>query len=79
MTSDVTVPETLTLEEAYRAAFLLTHTYVGLESSPDEGLVLFHQYLQSDPARWGDWKRAVRQAMTHEVRPDPLAENLFRD
>jgi hypothetical protein len=79
VTDDSTLPETLTLDEAYRAAFFLTDLYVGIESSPDEGLVIFHQYLQSDPARWEDWKRAVRQALRPEANPDPLVENLLRD
>ena len=79
MTGDSTVPETLTLEEAYRAAFFLTDSYVAVESNPDEGLVLFHQYLQSDPARWEDWRQAVRRALRPEVNPDPLVDNLVRD
>jgi hypothetical protein len=74
-----TSPQTLTLDEAYRAAFFLADLYVGVESRPDEGLVLFHQYLQSDPARWEDWKQAVRQALRPEASPDPLIENLQRD
>ena len=79
MTEDSNLPEALTLDQAYRAAFFLTDMYVGVESVPDEGLVLFHQYMQSDPARWEDWKQAVRQALRPEAEPDPLAENLFRD
>jgi hypothetical protein len=79
MTGDPTVPETLTLEEAYRAAFFLTDRYVGVESDPDDGLVLFHQYLQSDPARWEDWEQAVRQALRPGINPDLLVENLTRD
>lgn len=79
MTDDVKLPETLSLDEAYRAAFFLTDLYVGCESNPDEGLVLFHQYLQSDPARWEDWKRAVGQALQHGANLDPLVENLSRD
>ena len=41
--------------------------------------MLFHQYLQSDPARWEDLKRAVREAVRPEANPDPLVENLLRD
>lgn len=33
------VPETLTLPEAHWAAFHLVDAYLGLESSPDTGLV----------------------------------------
>ena len=79
MTEDPSLPEILTLDEAYRAAFFLTDQYVGLESSPDEGLVLFHQYLRSDPARWEDWKHAVREAVRPGATTDPLVENLVRD
>ncbi len=79
MTDDVNLPETLTLEEAYRAAYFLTDIYVRIESSPDLGLVLFHEYLKSDPARWEDWKDAVGQALRPEAHPDPLVENLHRD
>lgn len=74
VTADVNLPETLTLAEAYRAAFYLTDLYVGVESSPDDGLVLFHQYLLSDPARWEDWKRAVGQARV----PRPIVTRLSR-
>lgn len=79
MTADANLPETLTLDEAYRAAFFLTDLDVGIESDPDEGLVLFHQYPLSDPARWEDWKRAVGQALRPEAAPDPLVEDLLRD
>jgi hypothetical protein len=79
VTDDLSLPETLTLDEAYRAAFFMTDSYSGLESSPDEGLLLFQQYLQSDPARWDDWKKAVRTALEQDVAPDPLRENLSRD
>ena len=79
MPDDSPLPETLTLDEAYRAAFFLTDLYIGIESSPDEGLVLFHQYLQSDAARWEDWQRAVRDALRPELNTNPLVENLHRD
>ena len=79
MTDDSTLPETLTLVEAYRAAFFMTDMYIGLESSPDEGLVLFHQYLQSDPARWEDWQESVRSALRFDADTDPLVWNLSRD
>ena len=41
--------------------------------------MLFHQYLQSDPARWEDWKQAVGQALRPEANPDPLIANLLRE
>jgi hypothetical protein len=68
----------LTLEQAYRAAFYLTDQYVSLESAPDVGLVLFHQYLQSDPARWENWLSAVWSAMAANPPSDPVTENLDR-
>ena len=54
VTDDSTLPETLTLDEAHRAASFWTDLHVGIQSNPDEGLALFHQYLWSDPARWED-------------------------
>lgn len=72
------VPESLTLDEAYRAAFHLVSQYIDLEHEPDTGLVLLQQYLKSDPARWDDWKTAVRHAMDADTET-PLAENLLRD
>ncbi|MGG5260353.1 hypothetical protein [Phycicoccus avicenniae] len=79
MADDSPLPETLTLDEAYRAAFVMTDMYVALESSPDSGLVLFQQYLRSDPARWDDWKQAVRAALKPNGGTDPLLVNLHRD
>ncbi len=43
----------LTLDQAYRAAFLMADQYVALERKPDDGLVLFHQYLQTRPSAMG--------------------------
>jgi hypothetical protein len=77
--TEATLPETLTLDDAFRAAFYLTEQYVALETRPDSGLVLYFQYLRSDPARWEDWKRAVRRAIEHDVATDPLTDNLRRD
>lgn len=79
VTEDSRLPERLTLDQAYRAAFFMTDQYIEVESGSDEGLALFHQYLQSDPARWEDWKQAVREALRADATPDPLAENLLRD
>ncbi|MBT9255296.1 hypothetical protein KMZ30_06865 [Phycicoccus sp. KQZ13P-1] len=77
--ADEQLPEMVTLDEAYRAAFFMIDAYVELEARPDEGLVLFHQYLQSDPARWEDWKQAVSRARSPGAGLDPLAENLDKD
>ena len=69
------IPSTLTLEEGFRAAFYLTDLWLSLEKEPCEGLLLFHQYLQSDPARWGDWKDSVRRALA-DAGDDPLREKI---
>ncbi|MFC1439078.1 hypothetical protein ABUW04_12470 [Streptacidiphilus sp. N1-10] len=56
-------PATLTLEQAYRAAFYMVDQYIALEERPDEGLVLLWQYMQSDPARWTDWLASVQRGL----------------
>ena len=70
------LPDAITLDEAFRAAYYLTEQYLGLESNPDEGLVLFFQYLSSDPARWDDWKQAVRTALADGAAASRLEEDL---
>lgn len=75
---DEPLPGSLTLDQAFRAAYFLTKQYVALERAPDVGLVLFEQYLHSDPARWDDWKQAVRRALSDDGPSDPLSENLDR-
>jgi len=79
VTDELPLPETLTLDEAYRAAFFLVDAYISVEANPDEGLVLFHQYMQSDPARWEDWRESIRIALRSDANHDPLRENLKRD
>ena len=54
------LPETVTIDEAFRAAYDLAQACIALERDPDDGLVLFLQYLDSDPARWDNWKAAMR-------------------
>lgn len=71
--TDSVLPDAVTLDQAFRAAFYLTEQYVGLESSPDVGLILFLEYLRSDPARWDDWKQAVRVALGDGGAASPLA------
>lgn len=67
------LPEYLTLEEAYRAAYYLVEQYVALEKQPDEGLVLLALYMESDPARWSDWIASVRRALSDPGTIDPHA------
>ena len=71
MTDDSILPKALTLDEAYRAAFFMTDLYVGLESDPDRGLVLFRQYLQSD-------RHAGRIGSMQYVRPFDRAPSPTR-
>lgn len=75
---DEALPRGLALDQAFRAAYFMTEQYVALEREPDTGLVLYEQYLHSDPARWDDWKQAVRRALSEDAT-DHLSENLDRD
>lgn len=81
-THDPPIPASLTLDEAYRAAFYLVLQYIELERTPDPGLVLLARYMWTDPARWNDWLAAVQRGLADggianpshegrwEVRPD---------
>jgi hypothetical protein len=68
---EVSLPETLTLEQAYRAAFCMVEQYIDLEQDPDVGLVLLLQYMESDPARWVDWTAAVKKSLDDGHTIDP--------
>jgi hypothetical protein len=57
------LPETLTLDEAFRAAFYMVELWVSLEHRPSERPALLLQYLRSDPARWEDWLASVRRGL----------------
>lgn len=57
------LPDSLTLDEAYRAAFYLVLAYVRRGELPGSDTELLVQYLWTDPARWQDWKAAVRRAL----------------
>jgi hypothetical protein len=70
--TDDAMSESLTLDEGFRAAFFMIDGYMSLEKEPDEGLVLFHQYMLSDPARWSDWAKSVERA-----RADPTAASEY--
>jgi hypothetical protein len=76
--SDDSLPDSLTLDQAFRASYFMAKQYVALEREPHVGLVLFEHYLHSDPARWEDWKLAVRRALADDASTDPLSENLYR-
>jgi hypothetical protein len=60
------LPDSLSVEESFRAAFYLVEAYFAIESTPDESLVDLLQYMRSDPARWSDWQKAVRRAVSDE-------------
>jgi hypothetical protein len=76
--TDVQLPATLTIDEAYRAAFYLVSAYIRLEKKPCSGLVLLRPYMRTDPAHWGDWLDAVRRALADGGLADPIHERGWR-
>jgi hypothetical protein len=66
------LPSSLTLEEAFSAAYFMIQIYGDVESWRSEDILLLHQYMKSDPARWNDWKRAVSRALA-----DPSAATEY--
>lgn len=65
------LPESLTLDEAFRAAFYMVELYVSLEQKPSEDLVLLLRYLRSDPACWHDWLASVRRGLADDGWASP--------
>jgi hypothetical protein len=59
------LPASLTLEEAFNAAYFMIQIYGGVESWRSEDIVLLHHYMETDPARWSDWKKAVGLALAN--------------
>lgn len=57
------LPESLTLDEAFRAAFYVVLAYVRRGAADYSDAVLLVQYMRSDPARWSDWQTAVHRAL----------------
>ena len=72
------LPERVSLDTAYRAAYYLVEQYVALEGEPGQGLAEFLEYLRSNPARWDDWRQAVLHVVKNAPTDDPLVENLHR-
>jgi hypothetical protein len=73
------LPEALTLDEAFRAAFYMILQYVGLERMPPpDALVLLMQYMWTDPARWDDWQQAVRRALDDGGLANPDHEGFWQ-
>lgn len=64
--ADAALPERLTLDEAFRAAYFMVDQYVARERNPDDGLVLLWACMTTDPARWSDWIDSVRRALSDE-------------
>ena len=67
------LPDSLTLDEAFRAAFYMVDLWVSLETEPSERVILFQQYLRSDPARWDDWLASVRRGLSDGGAASALA------
>ena len=72
------VPASLSLDEAYRAAFYLVLAYVRLEKQPPDDLINLMQYMWSDPARWHDWLDAVSRAVSDGGLADPDHEGRWQ-
>jgi hypothetical protein len=73
------LPESIDLDEAFRAAFYMVLQYVERENAPDRGLVLLLQYLWTDPARWTDWKSAVVRALADGGIANPDHNGVWQD
>jgi hypothetical protein len=73
------LPETLTIDEAFRAAFYMILQYKEIEKDPSRDLVLLTQYMWSDPARWEDWQRAVRRALHDDGLANPDHEGRWQE
>lgn len=79
MTSEGDLPETLTLDEAYRAAFYFVLGYISLEKEPlPRAFFLFRQYMWTDPARWSDWLDAVRRGLADGGAANPDHEGRWQ-
>jgi hypothetical protein len=72
------LPEQLTLDEAFRAAFYMIRKYADLEKEPNTTLTLLLQYMWTDPARWQDWQTAVSRALTDGGLADPDHEGQWQ-
>ncbi|HET9690018.1 MAG TPA: hypothetical protein VFP61_02620 [Acidimicrobiales bacterium] len=73
------LPDSLTLDESFRAAFYMVLQYLELKQEPSEDIVLLTQYLWTDSARWQDWLEAVRRALSDGGLADPDHEGVYKD
>lgn len=80
MSSDVgELPDRLTLDEAYRAAFYLVLRYLELEREPRDAVVDLVEYLWTDPARWDDWCKAVARGLADGGLANPDHEGQWQE
>jgi hypothetical protein len=79
MNDEFEPPAAITPDEAFRAAFYMALGYFGRGADPSGDLMLFVQYLWSDPARWDDWKEALRAALADGGLADPDHEGRWQD
>ena len=63
--ADEQLPESLTLEQAFSAAFFMVEIYGEIEEWKSKDIFLYYNYMRSDPARWADWQNAVRRAIAN--------------
>jgi hypothetical protein len=68
------LPASLTLEEAFRAAYFMIEKYTSLEADPAPDFLLMELYMMSDPARWSDWLDSVGRALDN---PNTAVEYLY--
>ena len=73
------MPSTLTLDEAYRAAFYLVRAYASRGCDPSGDIPLLLQYMWSDPARWDDWTSAVQRALDDGGAANPDSRGQWRE
>jgi hypothetical protein len=68
------LPTTLTIDEGFRAAFYMVLQYLEIEKDVNDEVLLYAEYLWSDPARRDDWETAIRRALADGGLADPDCE-----
>ena len=63
--ADEELPGSLTLEQAFSAAFFMFEIYGEIEHWKSDDIFLYYDYMRSDPARWADWQEAIRRALAN--------------
>jgi hypothetical protein len=64
---DIALPQSLTLEEAYRTTVYFVERYLSLEETPSVDFALFYEYMRSDPAAASDFTDAIRRMKSREA------------